>query len=222
MVINSPWASRRFHPARLLRLLPSASASSRRRWDSASDGTHASILVSFFCHDHAGRSRCGHSRRALAPPWPCRLQPKEKGSRCALCIAPCWFRRRSPSRRGRSRRKTSRRSTRPRLSGGGRCSRLCEAIEAAQSAAGSRWTGTSPKGAPIPLDFLRPRPSLSTTSSLHCTDRPREGCAPRSRRMAPGCVCGWRLGSVRVCDPIAARLVVVAWPVCRGAADVMV
>ena len=33
------------------------------------------------------------------------------------------------------------------------------------------------------LDDLRPSPSLSTTPSAHCTDRPDEVGAPRRRRM---------------------------------------
>ena len=38
-----------------------------------------------------------------------------------------------------------------------------------------------------PFELLRPRPSLSTTSSAHCTDRPLEVCAPRSRRIWGAC-----------------------------------
>lgn len=43
-----------------------------------------------------------------------------------------------------------------------------------------------------PLDFFLPRPSLSTTSLRHCTDRPFDvECAPRSRKMAGAEVSVW-------------------------------
>ena len=54
-----------------------------------------------------------------------------------------------------------------------------------------------------PFDFFLPSPSLSITSSFHCTDRPVELWPPRNRRMAAGgcvwvCVWVWvRFGGAR-------------------------
>lgn len=53
----------------------------------------------------------------------------------------------------------------------------------------SRWMERRSAEASIPLELLRPRPSLSTTSSAHCTDRSFMFLAPRRRSTRAGCPC---------------------------------
>ncbi len=68
----------------------------------------------------------------------------------------------------------------------------------------------------MPLDFFRFMPSLSTTSSAHCTDRLLAVCAPRSRSVAVGgrvCVCVW------VCVTVSKVRVWLFCGCCRWASD---
>lgn len=63
----------------------------------------------------------------------------------------------------------------------------------------------------LPFELLRPSPSLSTTSSAHCTDLSAGALAPRRRRILAGCIGGASTPSV----PVDGSVVVI---VCDGAA----
>lgn len=61
------------------------------------------------------------------------------------------------------------------------------------------------------LDDLRPSPSLSTTPSAHCTDRPDDVGAPRRRRMG-GAVCSV-VAVVADCVEAGGWVMVMVWVV---------
>lgn len=135
------------------------------------------------CRDH------GHDREYDRIPCDPRLY------RDLFHYAPCRgaFDPRSRSRSLMKNRTRIHRSIRQRLSVYGRCSTLvwlCQLEIFIKN--------DSPH---VPLELFLPRPSLSTTSSAHCTDRPLALCRPRRRSILGA-------ASVGFCDVLAT---VVVW-----------
>ncbi len=117
------------------------------------------------CRDHGHASDCTpHGFRLYHDPCPCRCGR----SLGAFCL-------RNPNRSRMMNRSWTRRSIRRQPSACGRCSILFSNHV--------RHTNVFRcfKGRCIPLELFLPKPSLSTTSSAHCTDRPLAVCRPRRR-----------------------------------------
>lgn len=155
----------------------------------------ASVSAPF--HTHSGSA----ASSAYAHPWASSHgHANGRHTRAPSCRLPS--RSPAPSRcRNPTTMRTTRRWTRLRLLVCGICSKLEAAVSTpdALSNEKKRWRKAQPfPGRECsPLELFLPKPSLSTTSSAHCTDRPLALWPPRRRKMrcvsvcGPVCVCVW-------------------------------